>query len=189
MLSVGDRPGGIIFGDDDIDHVQPHRSETRVLELLSRVVKANQALSVESSVRSSPGQLNEALKLTVATTTHDSLVVLISDLDGADELTAQLMTRLAEHNDVLVLFIYDPLEAGLPDAGQLVISDGDLQLQFDSSAAGLQQAFQQDFESRLEQARSLLLKRQIPVLTISTHRLAIEQVRDQLGTTEQGRVA
>ena len=122
------------------------------------------------------------------TTTHDSLVVLISDLDGADETTAQLMTRLAEHNDVLVVFVYDPLETNLPDAGRLVVGDGDLQLEFDSSEAPLRQAFQMDFEDRLNQARDLLLRRQIPVLTLSTHKLAIEQVREQLGTTDQGRV-
>jgi uncharacterized protein (DUF58 family) len=188
VLSVGDRPGGLIFDDTHIDHVHPHRSETRVLEFLNRIVRANQALRVDADAASNPGMLNEALKLAASTTTHDNLICLISDLNGADDTTAELMTRLAEHNDVLVIFVYDPLEVTLPDAGALVISDGDLQLQFDSSEDHLRAAFQRDFESRLEQARSLLLRRQIPVLTIRTDRLPIDQVREQLGLTDQGRV-
>lgn len=189
VLSVGDRPGGLVFDDARIDHVRPHRSETRVLEFLNRVVRANQALQVNSQINPNPAMLNEVLTLAASTATHDNLICLISDLDGADDTTARLMTRLAEHNDVLVIFIYDPLETNLPDAGALVISDGDLQLQFDSSEDDLRTAFRRDFESRLEQARSLLLRRQIPVLTIRTDRLPIEQVREQLGMTDQGRVS
>jgi uncharacterized protein (DUF58 family) len=188
VLSVGDRPGGLIFSDDRIDHVRPHRSETRVLEFLNRIVKANHSLKVDGGPPSRPEALNEVLRLAAATTTHDSLVVLISDLDGADDESARLMTKLSEHNDVLVVFVYDPLEARLPDAGRLVIGDGDLQLEFDSSETELRQAFHADFERRLAEARKLLLRRRIPVLTLSTDRLAIEQVRDQLGSTPQGRV-
>ena len=188
VLSVGDRPGGLIFDDQRIEHVQPHRSETRVIDFLNRIVRANQALRVDADASSNPAMLNDTLKLAASMATHDNLIVLISDLDGADDTTTQIMTRLAEHNDVLVVFVYDPLEAGLPDAGRLVISDGAMQLQFDSSESDLREAFQEDFATRLQQARDLLLKRQIPVLTISTDRLAIDQVREQLGQTDQGRV-
>jgi uncharacterized protein (DUF58 family) len=188
VLSVGDRPGGLIFDDRRIEHVQPHRSETRVIDFLDRIVRANQALHVEADDRSNAAMLNETLKLAASMATHDNLIVLISDLNGADDTTTQIMTRLAEHNDVLVVFVYDPLETELPDAGRLVISDGELQLQFDSSEPDLRDAFQADFAVRLQQARDLLLKRQIPVLTISTDRLAIDQVREQLGRTDQGRV-
>jgi len=189
VLSVGDRPGGLIFGDSHIEHVHPHRSESRVLEFLNRVVTANQALSAQSGATANPSQLNKALKLAASAVTHDSLIVLISDLYGADDTTAHLMSRLAEHNDVLVVFIFDPLETDLPDAGRLVVGDGAVQVQFDSSDEGLRDAFRADFEARLAQARSLLLKRQIPVLTISTDRLSIEQVREQLGQATQGRVS
>jgi uncharacterized protein (DUF58 family) len=188
VLSVGDRPGGLIFDDRRIEHVQPHRSETRVIDFLDRIVRANQALHVEADDRSNAAMLNETLKLAASMATHDNLIVLISDLNGADDTTTQIMTRLAEHNDVLVVFVYDPLETELPDAGRLVISDGELQHQFDSSEPDLRDAFQTDFAVRLQQARDLLLKRQIPVLTISTDRLAIDQVREQLGRTDQGRV-
>jgi uncharacterized protein (DUF58 family) len=188
VLSVGDRPGALVFDDATIDNVRPHRSETRVLELLNVVLGKNRALRVDAGIEPNAAQLNEVLRVASAQATHDYLVCLISDLDGADDETARLMTRLAEHNDVMVLFIYDPLETELPETGKLVVSDGDLQLQVDAADAELRTKFREDFDERLESARSLLLKRQVPVLPISTVRPVIEQVRDHLGQLPQGRV-
>jgi len=189
VLSVGDRPGALVFDDSSIESVRPHRSETRVLELLNIVLRKNRALKVDAGLEPNAAQLNEVLRVAAAQATHDYLVCLISDLDGADEETARLMTRLAEHNDVMVLFIYDPLEAELPESGKLVISDGDLQLQVDSGDAQLRKTFSEDFDVRLEHARKLLLKRQVPVLPISSSRPVIEQVRELIGRLPQGRVA
>jgi uncharacterized protein (DUF58 family) len=188
VLSVGDRPGALVFNDTTIDSVRPHRSETRVLELLNVVLRMNQALKVDAGIEPNAAQLNEVLRVANAQATHDYLVCLISDLDGADDETARLMTRLAEHNDVMVLFVYDPLETELPESGKLVVSDGDLQLQVDSADAELRTKFREDFDERLESARGLLLKRQVPVLPISTVQPVIEQVRDHLGQLPQGRV-
>jgi uncharacterized protein (DUF58 family) len=188
ILSVGDRPGALVFDDSTVEDVRPHRSETRVLELLNAVLRKNRALRVDAGIEPSATQLNEVLRIANAQATHDYLVCLISDLEGADDETARLMTRLAEHNDVMVLFIYDPLETELPESGKLVITDGDLQLQVDAGDAALRTKFREDFDERLATARGLLLKRQIPVLPISTVRPVIEQVRDHLGQLPQGRV-
>jgi len=188
VLSVGDRPGALVFDDATIDSVRPHRSETRVLELLNVVLGKNRALRVDAGIEPNAKQLNEVLRVANAQATHDYLVCLISDLDGADDETARLMTRLAEHNDVMALFVYDPLETELPESGKIVVSDGDLQLQVDAADAELRTRFREDFDKRLASARSLLLKRQVPVLPISTVRPVIEQVRDHLGQLPQGRV-
>ncbi|NKB17373.1 MAG: DUF58 domain-containing protein, partial [Pseudanabaena sp. CRU_2_10] len=53
---------------------------------------------------------------------HDWLVVLIGDGAGADDESVRHVTQLSEHNDALAVFIYDPLEAELPDAGRLVLA-------------------------------------------------------------------
>ena len=80
--------------------------------------------------------------------THDFLVFLISDGFGADDETVRLATRLTVHNDVLSAFIYDPLEAQLPDAGRLVVAEGELQLEVNTSDHGLRQ----QYESRVRAA-------------------------------------
>lgn len=189
VLGVGDRPGALIFNDTRIELVRPHRSETRVLELLNSLVTFNCELTVDSTDKPNASQLNEALRRTAGMVSHDYLVVLISDLHGADQETAKLITRIAEHNDALVCFVYDPLEADLPSSGKLVVSDGDLQLQFDGTDADLRQQFARSFSDRFEQGRNLLLRRQVPVLPLQTSRPVIEQIREHLGQLPSGRVA
>ena len=57
---------------------------------------------------------------------------IISDGFGHDRESRRLLTRIAQHNDLLFAFIYDPLEANLPEAGQLVFGDGMRQLEVDT---------------------------------------------------------
>ena len=100
---------------------------------------------------------------------------------GADEDTVRLSTQLAAHNDVMVAFIYDPMEAELPDGGSLVVADGELQLEIDSGDTRLRTGFTKEFRQRLEWMQQITRQRQTPLLPISTERGVAEQVRDLLG--------
>jgi hypothetical protein len=112
---------------------------------------------------------------------HDYLVGIISDFSGADEETKSAVTRLAAHNDVIALFIYDPLEAHLPSLGKVIVSQGDLQLEVDTGDGQLRRKFGEQFENRLETAQDLMLKRGFPVLPIHTAEGIREQFRELLG--------
>ena len=63
---------------------------------------------------------------------HDFLVCLIGDGAGVNDETIRHITILSEHNDVLSAFVYDPLEAELPEAGRLVFSEGRQRLEIDT---------------------------------------------------------
>ena len=62
---------------------------------------------------------------------HDHVVVVVSDFDGADEESEQLLRSLARHNDVVVVPIYDPSQMSLPKSGRLVVGNGELQVELD----------------------------------------------------------
>jgi hypothetical protein len=64
-------------------------------------------LGSDSSVRPRPGILNESLERASRLATHDFLVALISNASGANTDTSQLVTTIARHNDVVMLFVYD----------------------------------------------------------------------------------
>jgi len=184
VLAQGDRPGAIVFDDHDQVEIRPRRSQGRAMAILEATARMNRALRVDRSERSAPGQLNHVLRRAVRLATHDHLVVLVSDLDGSDDETAGLLRRISRHNDVLVVLVYDPLERQLPDASRLVVSDGELQLEFDSSDSELRAAFEQAFRDRLDTGRKELHKRNIPMLPLSTAEPVAIQVRAMLG---QGR--
>jgi uncharacterized protein (DUF58 family) len=134
-----------------------------------------------------PAMLNRVLERTTRLALHDNLVCLIGDATGADAESVRHITRLSAHNDVLVLFIYDPLEQALPDAGRLVMAEGELQLEVNTSDSSLRERYRTEFEQRLDRIRELSHQREIPVLPLSTAELVETQLRALLGAREQGR--
>jgi len=180
VLSVGDRVGALVFSDSDISVVPPHRSRERVMQILKQVVEKNQALSADPGLKPDAGKLNEALKQVSLLARHDCLVCLITDGDGLNPETRRHITRLAEHNDVLTAFIYDPLEKDMPAAGRLRFADGEGQLEADTSNRKLR-TFQNEFERRLEWMQSASRRFSIPLLALHTSSPVSEQIRDALG--------
>ena len=181
VLSQGDRVGAVIFDDSDLVVVPPHRSEERVAQILKQVVVKNHALNAESGAEPGPGMLNKALKRVAALARHDCLICMIGDGTGIDEDTRKYVTRLTEHNDVLSVFIYDPLEQSMPEAGRLVFSDGLTQLEFNTGERALREAFSQDFQQRVERMRTTSRRHAIPLLPVHTAAPVLDQVRDELG--------
>ena len=180
-LSVGDRVGALVFNDREAREIPPHRSRQRVMQILEAVLEMNHALQVDGDVQPDPAMLNRVLEKVLHLAKHDYLVGIISDFSGANDETRSAVTRLAAHNDVLALFIYDPLEANLPSFGKVIVSQGDLQLEVDTGDAQFRKRFSDQFESRLKTARDLMLKRGIPVLPIHTAEGVREQFMDLLG--------
>ena len=181
VLSQGDRVGALVYDDTDLRVIPPHRSAERVSQILKCVIEKNHALNAKSDVEPGPGMLNRALKRVSGMARHDCLVCLIGDGTGIDDQTRQYVTRLTEHNDVLSVFIYDPLEQAIPEAGRLVFSDGSSQLEFDSADRKLREAYQRDFQQRLDQMEATSRRHAIPLLPVHTEAPVAEQIRHILG--------
>lgn len=181
VLSVGDRVGALVFNDSDISVIPPHRSRERVMQILKQVVVKNQALRADRDIQPDPGKLNEALKQVSLMARHDCLVCLITDGNGLNSETRKHITRLAEHNDVLTAFIYDPLEKNMPAAGRLRFADGEGQLEADTSNRKLRRSFLNEFEQRLEWMQSASRRFSIPLLPLHTSSPVSEQIRAVLG--------
>lgn len=178
-LEGDDRVGGLVFNDHEVIEVRPHRSQTRVLQLLHGVERLNQMLDSPTPPKGTVS-LNDALQRALHVAKHDHLVVLISDLDGADKETQQLATRLATHNDVLVVAVYDPLGASLVGAPGMLASDrGNVWEVPDSTSFA--DRFQAEFQILLDHWREVFRALKVPVLPISTARPIPEQVRSLLG--------
>lgn len=181
VLSQGDRVGAVIFDDADLQVIPPHRSEQRVAQILKAVLRKNHALDARSQTPPAPRMLNRALKHIAAAARHDCLVCIISDGSGIDDETRQYVTRLTEHNDVISVFIYDPLEQAMPSAGPLVFSDGLSQLEFDTDDRALREGYGKDFQDRLSRMQATSRRHAIPLLPIHTAAPVLEQVRAELG--------
>jgi len=181
VFGQGDRVGGLVFDDGEITEIRPHRSTRRVLQLLGAVTRKNNALRVDGGVVPKGAMLNQVLEMTLRSAKHDALVVVISDFYGQDDNTLRLLTRLARHNDVLCALLYDPIKTRIPEAGRLVVTDGDLQLELDTSSGKQSRKVSDFFEEGLRRTRDQLAKVGVPVLLIDTVGDPAEQIRRQLG--------
>lgn len=190
VLAAGDRVGALIFNDEEITSIKPHRSRERVRRLLGAMVEKNHQLGKEPDPPANPDMLNEVLTQALQIAKHDYLICIISDFSGMNPDTKRLVTLLTAHNDVMSLFIYDPLEAKLPDAGRLTMADAELQLEVDTSGKKLRQQFANRFTERMERMKNISRGRSIPFLPIETSHDVARQIRDQLGASiGQGRRA
>jgi uncharacterized protein (DUF58 family) len=181
VLSQGDRVGAIVFDDTDLQVIPPHRSEERVAQILKKIVEKNHALNAKTEIKPGPEMLNRALKRVASVARHDCLICLVGDGTGIDEDTRKYVTRLTEHNDVLSVFIYDPLEQSMPAAGRLVFSDGLSQVEFNTTDKALRAAYSSDFEQRVAKMKATSRRNAIPLLPVHTAAPVLEQVREDLG--------
>ncbi len=187
VVSVGDRVGAVVFNDSEICDIHPQRNKKTVMRILQTVLDYNHALRINAGIQANPGMFNRVLEKVVSLVNHDYLIAIISDFKGADENTKHLMSLLARHNDVMTILIYDPLEINLPDAGKLVVSNGELQLEINSDNGKLRKQFTDLFNERLNKAKEILQKRGVPMLPIHTAEGVAEQVRRLLGYSARTR--
>lgn len=184
-VAVKDRVGGVVFNDTDIVEVRPQRTRTAVMRLLGAVADQNRSLRADSPTKQNPAKLNEAVRRATRLATHDYLIVIVTDGDGSNAETRELLTTVSRHNDVLVVFVFDPLEADLPDAGNLVMSDGERQMEVDTGA--VRARFTQGFAERRARAKHFLLTREVSVLPLRTDADTADQILHALGARPGGR--
>ncbi|MEE9551528.1 MAG: DUF58 domain-containing protein [Gammaproteobacteria bacterium] len=181
ILAVGDRIGALIFNDTDIIETKPHRSRKTVMQILHNLLKLNHALRADYPDPQNDAQLNVALKEVERLSGHDYLVAIISDMGGWNAETVKHIKLLARHNDIIASLIFDPLEKELPDSSQLVLSDGDMQIQVDAGKTGLGVQYTEHFMSRVAHLQGELNKHGIPVIPINTIDSVPIQIRKAIG--------
>jgi uncharacterized protein (DUF58 family) len=179
-LASGDRVGGIVFSESQLVDLRPNRSQNQVMRLLQEVTLFNQALAL-APIASGDITLNVALEAASRRAVHDYLVVLISDLDGADQETQRHATKIAAHNDMLVLGIYDPMGAQLQPLPGMVAESKGTRLRVPNHAS-FTSDFQQAFSRLIEHWRNVFRALRVPVLPITTAEPIVDQVRTLFGT-------
>jgi uncharacterized protein (DUF58 family) len=147
VLAEGDRIGAVVFGDVEQSELPPRRSRQAVLHLLSEIARHNQALRADAPAGRAAGRLNAMLERARRLAPHGHLIIIASDFDGHDNHSRDHLLALRARNDMLSLLIYDPFLNNLPASGQLVVSDGELQVELGFGHRPQRQGIQ-DFADR-----------------------------------------
>jgi uncharacterized protein (DUF58 family) len=187
VFHQGDRIGALIFNDDKTEQVRMHRSRATVLRILDRISFQNHLLRADSPSQPRPERLNETLESVARVCHHDALIIIASDFDGADATTRELLLQLSQSNDIICCLAYDPLAVRLPPADQLVVSNGELQVELQLGQQKVRENILDASDRRMRAILAWQHELGIPVLPLSTAEDVARQMRHLLGHVAEQR--
>lgn len=181
VMTLGDRVGGVVFNDVKQEAVRPHRSRGAVIRFAETISIQNNALSADSDIERSPGQLNAVLGSVAALARHDHLIIVVSDFDGHGPETRDLLLRMSVANDVIAVLVYDPFLLDLPRQGEMVVSGGALQAELQFGRGNVRDAVDSFARNRGRELLSWQEEMGLPMLPVSAAEEVAPQLRTLLG--------
>lgn len=171
-----DRIGGLVFSEQQHIELRPQRGKAATLHFLKQL--AGHTAWHNREVAHPPNQsANHALNRLRNVTRPGSLIFLISDFRNLDKKTESNLAQLAKNNDLVMLFISDPLEQQLPPAGYYKITDGDKELTINTYNKDMRRQYQQRFAKHQQDLKDLCNKLGIFYIHLSTHQPLIESLQ------------
>ena len=180
VAKQGDRVGGVVFGDCEIDELRPGRGRAAVTRFLTSLETANHRLKADAA-KVSPMPFNDVLAAVARLATRDHLVILISDFDACDDETERRLGAIAMHNDVVLGLVGDPSAETVPTTGQVTGSDGAKQALMDFADSKVRDGVARVTASRLEQVTEWQKRMRLSVLPLTTAEETLGQMVRVLG--------
>lgn len=181
ITDSGDRVGAIIYNDDEVKVIPAKRGRQHVVSLLAELVKINHQLKAKASLYGESDPFNKMLAKLNKVVGNNALVLLIGDGHGWSDQSTEHIKKLRQHNELIACHVYDPLELKLPEMAQMVVSDGEQQIQFSSKNSKIKKRYQEEIDRQLQSYASTAKKYRIPFILIDTVSKVEQQLRKALG--------
>jgi uncharacterized protein (DUF58 family) len=178
-LDHNDRVGGIVFSDIGHHEVKPARSRKSVMQYLNLIGQFNQALNIENSQIQKSFTLDQALIETVRLAKPGTLIVIVSDFLHLNQNTEKTLNTLRQHNELLFIRTFDPLEEELPPPGVHPVSDGNQTLLINSRSKQARKDYASWAAEHKERLESIAKRYKSILVNLSTHddaTLSLQQV-------------
>lgn len=163
----GDRIGGLIFSEQQHEEIRPLRGKAGVLHLIYKLSE-HAAWENHQPEANNQDSAAEALLRLRRVARPGSLVFLISDFRHFNDLAQSYLATLAQHNDVVMISIHDPLEAQLPAGGYFRFSNGDSEIGINTRNQHTCQTYQQRFQQQQDEMKQLSRRLGLHFMSIST---------------------
>ncbi|NOU22142.1 MAG: DUF58 domain-containing protein [Methyloglobulus sp.] len=172
----GDRIGGQVFSQSSCKELKPQNGKHSVLHFLNALVVADvQEEGVDFTLPQALFRLSQHAR-------PGSLVYIISDFRGLNDQTENYLLKLSEHCDVVLIFVYDPLEKGLPTQGRYRFTHDDKDVLIDTSDKQRLTNYQLRFEERLRKIKRISSRRGVALMQCSTQDDPVQCLRHPLGS-------
>ncbi|MDG4561493.1 MAG: DUF58 domain-containing protein [Candidatus Competibacter sp.] len=171
----GDRIGGIVFAGKRHRELRPAARERGMLPFLKALV--DMQLTGIMPAETGNGHWVDILRRLASAVRPGSLVFLLSDFHGLPHQAEQSFARLAAHNDMISILIFDPVEVAAPPAGRYPLSDGQRFAVLDTGDPTVADAYRNRFASHRDAVRALCHRHGSHFLTLATNQPVPETLR------------
>lgn len=166
-----DNIGGMVFSENGHSEIRPMGGQRGVQQLLNRFVTDQPALSTSVNTDDDTTPLADALHRLALVARPGSLVIIASDFADLPHSDAALrsLRMLAQHCELIMLNIVDPLEQHLPK-GAFAFSDmhGKQSRQYDLQSNRAQQRYHTQFQEQQQQLEQVALQHRAMLVTLHT---------------------
>ncbi|WP_411728284.1 DUF58 domain-containing protein [Methyloglobulus sp.] len=166
----GDKIGGQIFSQSSCRELKPQNGKHSALHFLNALVIADNSAGSDFSLTQALARLSQHAR-------PGSLVYVISDFRGMNDQVENYLMKLSEHCDVVLIFVYDPLEKGLPTQGRYRFTDDQREVVIDTSDKQRLTNYQLRFEERLQKLKRIALRRGLALIQCSTQDDPVQRLR------------
>lgn len=178
----GDRLGGLIFGDSTHRELKPKLGRQSALRYVHELVNHPDWHDNEAAdPADDEPPLTQAMAALRRVARPGSLAVVISDFVGLSRAAQAYLSGVARHNEVLAIFVSDPLEHDLPPPGRYRLVSHDSELSIDTYARNARKDYEQAFEERKHNLEKFCQRYGIHLLTLSTEDDPVESLQNALG--------
>lgn len=182
-IRAGNRVGGLVHGLSGHREVQPAPRERGLLPLLRDLVRL-QPLAPGPLV---PGRLDPPLARLARLVRPGSLVFILSDFRELGEGADKHLGALAQHNDVIAGFVYDPLESTPPPAARYRLGSGSRRLILDTGRTAVAEYWAKQFQAHRDAVQGQCRRHGVHFMQIATSDRPLQAL--QFGLARHGRGA
>ncbi len=175
----GDRLGGLIFGDTTHRELKPRLGRQAALRFVHELAghadwqRRDPAANVEA--------LRQAMSALRRVARPGSLVVVVSDFSGFGRQAQSYLSSVARHNEVLAVFMNDPLVRRLPPPARYRLVTADDEMAIDTFAGAARRDYEQAFEQRAEALEAFCQRYGIHLMPMSTDDDPVSTLQTALG--------
>ena len=178
----GDRLGGIVFGDNRHRELRPRLGRQAALRYVHELVThPDWSTDIDHGATDEEPPLTQAMAMLRRVSHPGSLVIIVSDFVGLSKSAQSYLTGIARHNEVLAVFLSDPLERKLPPPGRYRLVSHDDEMAIDTYAKGARTEYRNAFEERLHEFDVFCHRYGIHLLPLSTDDDPVRSLQQALG--------
>lgn len=165
----GDRVGGQVFSDTSCRELKPQNGRRAVLHFFNALAKPE--------TRQIPINLEQVISRLSQHVKPGSLVYIISDFRGINQLIENLLAKLARHCEVVLILVYDPLESHLPERGRYRFTNSQSEIVVDTGDKQRVMSYQEKFRDHCDYLQAISSKLNIRLLRCASNEKPEEVIR------------